>query len=87
MSHINSYNGSGNGVQGEFKRRNTQSIEEKNFNGALTLLEGHFEGMKIGPKTGPSIKKMVAGTLDKSLNKAEVRYVPRSPLPNSFLQV
>jgi len=72
---INSPNGYGpNGVRGEFRRKNTQSIEEKCFNASLVLLEGHFSGMKIGPKTGPMLKKMVSGTLDKSLNKAEVRY-------------
>lgn len=63
-----------------FRRKNTQSIEEKVFNGALIAVEAHFRKMKIGPKSAPEIKRMVAATLDKSLNKADVRYTFLSSL-------
>ncbi|TVY39740.1 hypothetical protein LSUB1_G004172, partial [Lachnellula subtilissima] len=72
--------GNGYGGNGKFKRRNVQSIEEKSFNGALVAVKGHFEGLKFGPKSSPEVRKMVAGTLDKSLNAADVRFVP-VPVP------
>lgn len=75
LSSSENFNGSGSG---RFKRKNTQSIEEKSFNGALVAVKGHFEGLRFGPKSSPEVRKMVAGTLDKSLNAADVRCV--SPL-------
>ncbi|KAE8445135.1 hypothetical protein EG329_013737 [Mollisiaceae sp. DMI_Dod_QoI] len=60
-------------------RKNNQSAEERVFNGALIALEGHFEGLLEKPKRTPliktmgEVKKMVAKTLDLSLNRAEVR--------------
>lgn len=55
-------------------RRNQQTEEERNFNGALVTLELHFErpGNYL-MKAMVEVKKMVARTLDLSLNKAEVR--------------
>lgn len=59
------------------RRRNNQSEEERVFNAALILLEGHFERPKKTylVKTMGEVKKMVGKTLDLSLNRAEVRYV------------
>lgn len=56
------------------KRRNQQTEEERNFNAALVTLELHFErpGTYL-MKAMVEVKKMVARTLDLSLNKAEVR--------------
>ncbi|CZS96846.1 hypothetical protein WAI453_010192 [Rhynchosporium graminicola] len=55
-------------------RRNQQTEEERNFNGALVTLELHFErpGSYL-MKAMVEVKKMVGKTLDLSLNKAEVR--------------
>ncbi|KAG4439426.1 hypothetical protein IFR05_005073, partial [Cadophora sp. M221] len=55
------------------QRRNEQTEEERNFNGALVTLELHFErpGSYL-MKAMVEVKKMVARTLDLSLNKAEV---------------
>ncbi|KAH9206184.1 hypothetical protein DL95DRAFT_450943 [Leptodontidium sp. 2 PMI_412] len=71
--------GGGYGVSiGEIERmrsrRNEQTEEERNFNGALVTLELHFErpGNYL-MKAMVEVKKMVARTLDLSLNKAEVR--------------
>jgi hypothetical protein len=84
VESFDSKSGSGSGSGGSkfgklFKRKNVQSIEEKSFNGALVAVKAHFEGLKFGPKSSPEVRKMVAGTLDKSLNAADVRSVP-SPL-------
>jgi len=58
------------------KRRNESTEEERNFNAALIVLEMHFErsGNYMRGAMG-EVKRMVAKTLDLSLNKAEVRYV------------
>lgn len=58
------------------QRGNTQTIEERAFSTALIMIEAHFEKMR-GPgfKVMLEVKKMVAQTLDRSLNKANVRYV------------
>lgn len=57
-------------------RANTQTIEERTFCAALIMLEAHFEKVRgVGYKTMGEVKKMVAQTLDKSLNKPDVRYV------------
>ena len=57
------------------ERKNTQSIEERSFNTALIMLEGHFEEKAgFGQKTMGNVKKIVGATLDASLNKADVRY-------------
>ena len=56
-------------------RRNAQTIEERTFGAALIMLEAHFEKARgVGYKTMAEVKKMVAQTLDRSLNKADVRY-------------
>ena len=58
------------------RRPNTQTIEERYFQGALICLELRYETKGgIGPKTIPEVKKMVGHTLELSLNKADVRYV------------
>ncbi|CAG8978062.1 hypothetical protein HYALB_00000734 [Hymenoscyphus albidus] len=55
-------------------RPNTQTIEERTFCAALIMLEAHFEKVRgVGYKTMGEVKKMVAQTLDKSLNKPDVR--------------
>jgi hypothetical protein len=55
-------------------RVNTQSEEERVFNGALVVLEMHFERPSTYMReTMGEAKKMVTKTLDLSLNKAEVR--------------
>jgi SpoVK/Ycf46/Vps4 family AAA+-type ATPase len=57
------------------QRRNTQSIEERNFNTALVMLEGHFaRPQSYMASSMVVVKKMVATTLEMSLNKADVRY-------------
>ncbi len=56
-------------------RPNRQTEEERVFNGALVVLEMHFQRPGVYMKdTMGEAKKMVAKTLDLSLNKAEVRY-------------
>jgi hypothetical protein len=57
-------------------RVNRQSEEERVFNGALVVLEMHFQrpGTYMRETMGEA-KKMVIKTLDLSLNRAEVRYV------------
>lgn len=55
-------------------RRNRQTEEERNFNAALICLEHHFERPNSYlSEAMKEVKKMVAKTLDLSLNKAEVR--------------
>ncbi|KAE9380808.1 hypothetical protein N431DRAFT_396050 [Stipitochalara longipes BDJ] len=55
-------------------RVNKQSEEERGFNGALVVLEMHFERPNTYMReTMAEAKKMVGKTLDLSLNKAEVR--------------
>ncbi|TVY68760.1 hypothetical protein LSUE1_G008658, partial [Lachnellula suecica] len=56
-----------------FKRRNTYSIEENVFLGALVIVSMHFEGMKLGSKSAARARDQVQKTLEKSLNKADVR--------------
>jgi palmitoyltransferase len=62
-------------------RVNRQSEEERVFNGALVVLEMHFQrpGTYMRETMGEA-KKMVTKTLDLSLNRAEVRYVIFSAL-------
>ncbi|KAF4630940.1 hypothetical protein G7Y89_g7193 [Cudoniella acicularis] len=53
---------------------NTQTIEESCFCAALIVLEGHYEKPRLmGYKSMEAAKKMIAQTLDRSLNKADVR--------------
>ena len=57
-------------------RRNTQSIEERNFQGALICLGGHFENPPgFGDRTMAECRAMVKSALDASLNRTDVRYV------------
>lgn len=53
---------------------NTNSVEERFFLGALLVLEGHFQRPQtyMG-KAMVEVKKMIASTLEMSLNKADVR--------------
>jgi palmitoyltransferase len=56
------------------QRPNIQSIEERSFNAALIVLELHFEReATYMAKSMVEVKKMIARTLDASLNKADVR--------------
>jgi palmitoyltransferase len=66
-------------------RVNVQSEEERVFNGALVVLEMHFQrpGAYMR-KTMGEAKKMVTKTLDLSLNKAEVRYVASYPTQSLY---
>ncbi len=64
-------------------RVNRQTEEERVFNGALVVLEMHFQrpGTYMRETMGEA-KKMVTKTLDLSLNRAEVRYfIPFPFLP------
>jgi len=57
------------------QRKNEQSIEERSFQATLVCLELHFAvDSGLGPKTMPEVKKMIARTLDMSLNRADVRF-------------
>lgn len=61
------------------QRKNTQTIEERNFQAALLGLEIRFEetpgfGAKSIPNSKPDVKKMVTSTLEMSLHKSDVRY-------------
>lgn len=57
-------------------RKNTQTIEERHFQGALICLDGHFEKLPgFGDKTMAECRAMVQSALNASLNKADVRYV------------
>jgi hypothetical protein len=57
-------------------RRNVDTVEERNFQASLVILELHFERpASYMANSMVEVKKMVAGTLDKSLNQATVRYV------------
>lgn len=60
---------------GERRRKvNENSVEERFFLGALLVLEGHFQRPQtyMG-KAMVEVKKMIASTLEMSLNKADVR--------------
>lgn len=58
------------------RRVNRDSIEERFFQSSLILLEGHFQRPQTYmSKAMAEVKKMVAQTLDQSLNKADVRFV------------
>lgn len=58
------------------ERPNNGTIEERLFNAALLCLEFHFERPQSAmPICMERVKKIVADTLDKSLKRAEVRYV------------
>jgi len=68
-----------NGVGGDESkmtvRKNTQTIEERHFQGALICLDGHFDKLPgFGDKTMAECRAMVKSALDASLNKADVRY-------------
>jgi len=68
------------------QRRNTQSIEERNFNTALVMLEGHFaRPQSYMASSMVVVKKMVATTLEMSLNKADVRYAFFYPVFPPFI--
>jgi hypothetical protein len=68
------------------QRRNTQSIEERNFNTALVMLEGHFaRPQSYMASSMVVVKKMVATTLEMSLNKADVRYAFFYPVLPRFI--
>jgi len=57
------------------QRRNNYSLEERGFLMALTCMEGHFQRIPgFERKTMAQVKTIVQQTLDKSLNKPEVRY-------------
>jgi palmitoyltransferase len=61
-------------------RPNRQTEEERVFNGALVVLEMHFQRPSVYMRdTMGEAKKMIAKTLDLSLNKAEVRYIVLFP--------
>jgi palmitoyltransferase len=71
----NAWNSGDNNLGDMASRRNTQTIEERTFSAALIMLEAHFEKVRgVGYKTMGEVKKMIAQTLDRSLNKADVRY-------------
>ncbi|TAQ85473.1 Adenosinetriphosphatase [Chlorociboria aeruginascens] len=56
------------------QRKNGQSIEERSFLGALICLEGHFEATPgFGGRTMTQVRKMIAGTLERSLGLGDVR--------------
>jgi palmitoyltransferase len=75
----NAWNSGDNNLGDMASRRNTQTIEERTFSAALIMLEAHFEKVRgVGYKTMGEVKKMIAQTLDRSLNKADVRFVFRS---------
>jgi hypothetical protein len=57
------------------QRRNRQTEEERCFVAALVVMELHFEKPNSYMRESMvEVKKMVARTLDASLNKSEVRY-------------
>lgn len=57
------------------RRVNKDTTEERFFQSSLLMLEGHFERPQTYmSKAMAEVKKMVAQTLDQSLNKADVRY-------------
>jgi hypothetical protein len=60
---------------GKMQRVNMQSIEERNFNAALAMVESHFTRRPpLGPKTFAKTLETVRRTMDKTLNKSEIRY-------------
>jgi len=69
-------------------RRNKGSEEERVFNCALVVMEMHFQRPGTYMRdTMAEAKKMLAKTLDASLNKAEVRYAPLLLVPYPDLQL
>lgn len=61
------------------QRKNTQTIEERYFHGALIGMEIRFDdapwfGPNSIPLSWPEVKKMIANTLEKSLHKSDIRY-------------
>ena len=69
-------------------RKNTQTIEERHFQGALICLDGHFEKLPgFGDKTMAECRAMVKSALDASLNKADVRYAAFLLLFNAKFQL
>lgn len=60
---------------------NSQSIEERAFQTALSLAEGWFTGMPpIGSLTKKAIVETVRRTMEMTLNRPEVRYVCHSTI-------
>lgn len=58
------------------ERINTQSIEERNFQAALIMIEAHFTRQPpIGRKTFNKALETVRRTMDKTLNKPDIRCV------------
>lgn len=61
---------------GDFGPRNTQSVEERSFQVALSMVESMFSGMPpIGYRTRKCAKDMIRQTMEKTLNKPEIREV------------
>lgn len=61
---------------GQWERKNTQTIEERIFQVALILIEMHFSqqtptAVKYPTKTREAIRR----TMEKTLNSSQIRYV------------
>jgi hypothetical protein len=61
---------------GKMERRNVQTIEERNFQVALIIIESYFSqrpptGVKLATMSRDAIRR----TMDKSLISPQVRYV------------
>jgi hypothetical protein len=66
-----------NGCHG---RANTQSIEERNFQGGLIVIEMHFtQKPPIGRKAAGKAMETIKRTMDKTLKQSEVRYAFNTP--------
>jgi hypothetical protein len=60
---------------GRYGRVNTQSIEERNFQGGLIVIEMHFtQNPPIGRKAAGKAMETIKRTMDKTLKQSEVRY-------------
>jgi hypothetical protein len=60
---------------GRHSRVNTQSIEERNFQGGLIVIEMHFaQNPPIGRKAAGKAMETIKRTMDKTLKQSEVRY-------------
>lgn len=61
---------------GDFGPKNTQSVEERYFQVALMMVESMFSGTPpIGYRTRKATKDAVRQTMEKTLNKPEIREV------------
>jgi hypothetical protein len=59
----------------KLQRVNTQTIEERAFQVALIMIEGHFtQEPPIGRKTAVKAMETIKRTMDKTLNMSSVRY-------------